>query len=78
MTYREGFKLGPFLAGWLMSLAVLFILVVSPTSAASPRINEIRIDQPGIDNDEYFEIFGDPSGSLNDLTYIVIGDGDFP
>ena len=39
------------------------------------RINEIRIDQPGTDNDEYFEIKGPPSLSLNGLTYLVIGDG---
>lgn len=39
-------------------------------------INEIRIDQPGADNDEYFELFGDPMApSLDGLTYIVIGDG---
>lgn len=39
------------------------------------RINEIRVDQPGTDNDEYFELFGDPGASLNGLTYLVIGDG---
>ncbi len=38
-------------------------------------INEIRIDQPGADNDEYFEIAGDPGTSLDGLTYLVIGDG---
>lgn len=39
-------------------------------------INEIRIDQPGSDNDEYFELIGSPPGALlDDLTYIVIGDG---
>ncbi|MCB9864428.1 MAG: lamin tail domain-containing protein, partial [Phycisphaerales bacterium] len=37
-------------------------------------INEIRIDQPGTDNDEYFELKGTPGLSLDGLTYIVIGD----
>ncbi|MFM1822804.1 MAG: Leukotoxin [Planctomycetota bacterium] len=38
-------------------------------------INEIRIDQTGTDNDEYFELKGGPGTDLSDLTYIVIGDG---
>ncbi len=38
-------------------------------------ISEIRIDQPGADNDEYFELVVAPGVSLDDLTYIVIGDG---
>jgi hypothetical protein len=38
-------------------------------------INEIRIDQGGSDNDEYFELLSIPSNaSLDGLTYIVIGD----
>jgi hypothetical protein len=39
------------------------------------RINEIRVDQPVTDNDEYFELKGPAGGLLNALTYIVIGDG---
>ncbi len=38
-------------------------------------INEIRIDQPGTDNDEYFELFGEANLSLDGYTYVVIGDG---
>lgn len=39
-------------------------------------INEIRIDQPGGDLDEYFELRSDTPGvSLDQLFYIVIGDG---
>jgi predicted extracellular nuclease len=38
-------------------------------------INEVRIDQPGTDNDEYFELFGAANQSLDGLTYLVIGDG---
>jgi len=41
---------------------------------ADPFINEIRIDQPGSDNDEYFELFGTPGASLAGLSYLVIGD----
>ena len=40
-----------------------------------PRINEIRIDQPGGDDDEYFELLTEPGASLDGLSYIVIGDG---
>lgn len=39
------------------------------------RINEIRMDQPSTDNDEYFELRGTPTTPLGSLTYIVIGDG---
>jgi hypothetical protein len=39
------------------------------------QINEIRIDQPSGDNDEYFELVGEPGTSLDGLTYFVIGDG---
>jgi hypothetical protein len=44
-------------------------------AAAFVQINEIRIDQVGTDNDEYVELAGSPGTSLNDLTYIVLGDG---
>ncbi|MBT8062337.1 MAG: lamin tail domain-containing protein [Gammaproteobacteria bacterium] len=42
---------------------------------AQTLINEIRIDQPSTDNDEYFELLGAPGASLAGLTYLVIGDG---
>ena len=38
-------------------------------------VNEIRIDQPGSDVDEYFELAGAANTSLDGLTYLVIGDG---
>lgn len=45
------------------------------TSSASPIvINEIRTDEPGVDNNESFELVGAPNASLKGLTYIVIGD----
>jgi len=53
--------------------ALLALVLVSSASAVS--INEIRVDQPGSDYDEYFELAGTASESLNDLTYLVIGDG---
>ena len=37
-------------------------------------INEIRIDEPGTDNNEYFELMGPPGMPLSGLTYLVIGD----
>jgi hypothetical protein len=39
------------------------------------QISEIRVDQGGADNDEYFELSGTPGTSLDGLTYLVIGDG---
>jgi len=43
--------------------------------SADVLINEIRIDQPSNDDDEYFELAGTPGESLDGLTYVVIGDG---
>ncbi|MGF1480724.1 MAG: endonuclease/exonuclease/phosphatase family protein [Cyanophyceae cyanobacterium] len=37
-------------------------------------INEVRIDQPGADEGEFFELGGVPGTSLDDLTYVVLGD----
>lgn len=45
------------------------------TSNGWVAINEIRIDQPSTDYDEYFELTGTPNMSLMGLTYLVIGDG---
>ena len=38
-------------------------------------INELRVDQVGTDNDEYFELAGAPLTPLTGVFYIVIGDG---
>jgi hypothetical protein len=40
-----------------------------------PVISEIRIDMPGGDNDEYFELKAPAGTPLDGLTYLVIGDG---
>ena len=58
---------------------LLALLPASPASAGfaggpAIRINEVRLDQPGADNDEYLELRGAPGASLNGLTYVVIGD----
>jgi predicted extracellular nuclease len=63
----------------LLVLALITALVpitAAPAAADDPiTISEIRIDQPGTDNDEYFELAGTPGAALDGLTYVVIGDG---
>lgn len=53
----------------------LIAIGLAAAASASVTINEIRIDEPGADNDEYFELAGNAGDSLNDLSYIVLGDG---
>jgi len=55
-------------------ITVLALLALAMPALAL-NINEIRIEQPGGDNDEYFELAGQPGESLDGLTYLVIGDG---
>ncbi len=57
----------------LSLVAILALVFALPVQAAV--ISEIRIDQPGSDIDEYFELTGTPGESLDGLTYVVIGDG---
>ena len=45
------------------------------SGGGSVLINEIRIDDPSTDDNEYFELKGEPGTLLDGLTYIVIGDG---
>jgi hypothetical protein len=66
--------------GWrrvLTAISLLLLLIAVPgvLRAQTIVINEIRIDQPSTDNDEYFELAGPPGASLAGLTYLVIGDG---
>jgi hypothetical protein len=42
------------------------------------RISEIRVDMPGADDNEYFELEGPPGTVLNGYTYIVLGDTNDP
>lgn len=48
-------------------------LLAAPALAAT--INEIRIDQPSTDTDEYVELAGTAGESLAGLTLVIIGDG---
>jgi len=57
-----------------LAIAAVFAAAVAG-HAGSVTINEIRIDQPGDDNDEYVELAGPEGTSLDGLTYLVIGDG---
>jgi uncharacterized protein len=62
----------------ILAAAALVVGLIPITGSAVGEgitINEIRIDQPGTDNDEYFELTGTPGASLDGLTYLVIGDG---
>ena len=43
--------------------------------APAIKISEIRIDQPGLDLDEYIEVKGAPGTSLDGVTVLVVGDG---
>ena len=77
-------------AAGMGTLVVMLALLVSFSSDRLPMaqaatnssvtnggvvINEIRIDQPSTDTDEYFEIAGQPGVILDGLTLVVIGDG---
>lgn len=57
----------------LTSLSVIAFLG-SVSAANAVQINEIRVDEPGSDVNEYFELQGEPGESLDGLTYLVIGD----
>ncbi len=54
----------------------MFFGASAPAGArdADVVINEIRIDQPSGDFDEYFELKGAADTSLDGLTYLVLGD----
>ncbi|MFO7654878.1 MAG: hypothetical protein R6X25_13835 [Candidatus Krumholzibacteriia bacterium] len=59
----------------MKSVIVLAAAMLLAVPASAVQINEIRIDHPGTDTDEYFELAGQPGEILDGLTYIVIGDG---
>ena len=59
----------------LSALAATIVWLSGAMFSLAATINEIRIDQGGSDNDEYFELAGAPAESLDGLSYIVIGDG---
>jgi hypothetical protein len=49
----------------------------APVAASGPSIliSEARVDQPGADLDEFFELSGPIGAPLDGLVYLVIGDG---
>jgi hypothetical protein len=51
------------------------LLLAVPLVSGAVVINELRTDQTGTDNDEYFELFGTGGESLDGVSYLVIGDG---
>lgn len=57
------------------TLAALIAAFLLPVATAQVVINELRVDQTGVDNDEYFELFGPAGTSLDGYTFVVIGDG---
>ncbi len=54
----------------------LFVAMFFVSLTFAQELTEIRANQPGIDNDEYFELSGTASFSLDGLTFLVIGDDD--
>ena len=72
--YRQRYTAVGLLFFAIICLFTFVTRTVAQTSS-SVTINEIRIDQSGTDNDEYFELFGTGGTSLDGLTYLVIGDG---
>ena len=52
------------------------LLASASIASASIFLNELRLDMPGADNDEYVELFSDAPGSdsVDGLTLIVLGD----
>jgi len=62
-------------SGVLVAVAGLGVLLGMVSAGHAITINEIRIDQPGGDRSEYFELDGTPGESLDGLAYVVIGDG---
>ena len=59
---------------WNLIFCSLVASVFVAATATAVQINEIRIDQDSTDNSEYFELFGTPGESLNNLWYVVLGD----
>ncbi|MFK7734520.1 MAG: PEP-CTERM sorting domain-containing protein [Pirellulaceae bacterium] len=51
----------------------LFLMLANSASAAL-FLNELRVDQPGADDDEYFELFSDTGMSLDGLSFISLQD----
>ncbi len=57
-----------------LSLTLSAVLFTATFAHATLQLNEIHIDMPGSDDNEYFEITGDPGESLDGVWYVVLGD----
>jgi len=51
-------------------------IAVEPLASRPVVINELRLNQPGADDDEFFELAGDPGASLDGLTFLIVS-GEF-
>ena len=69
LTVCEGDEVPPFMATYDGTTT----MDPNPMTVNMLAINEVRIDQPGGDDDEYFELVGMPGMSLDDITLLVIG-----
>jgi hypothetical protein len=69
-TYQDGLT-NPFITDATLVDRAFF----SGTTTGDVFLSEIRIDEPGSDVDEYFELEGPAATALDGLTYLVIGDG---
>ena len=54
--------------------ALLATLALASSAFAQIRMNEIRLDQPGADVDEYIELSGPAGASLAGYALLIIGD----
>ncbi len=61
------------LCGAVLSLPI----AASALAQTDPQLSEIRVDELGVDLNEYVEIMGVPGQSLDGYWYVVIGDDDF-
>lgn len=63
----------------LVAIVLGLVAATVPTQVMAAgdgvTLNEIRVDQTGTDNDEYFELSGPAGQSLDGYTYLVVGDG---
>ena len=62
----------------MTGVVILPALLAAIASADAPlRLNEIRVEQPGAETDEYIELSGAAGESLTGVSIIVIGDDNF-
>jgi len=62
------------IASSMLMAAAFAALLPTANINAQITINEIRIDQPGTDADEFIELYSEAGGSLNGLSLVVLQD----